>query len=70
MMNCRRTGNAGRAVYHHEQRAKTGDIRAGDIIVMPGSLGVTAWEVVSVKDRITIIPLRTGRKKERAQSHE
>lgn len=44
-------------MYHHEQRADGLDIRPGDIVVMPGKRGVTAWRVVSVAERITIMPM-------------
>ena len=70
MRTCQRAGNTGRVVYHHEQRVKVGEVRAGDIIVMPGSVGVTAWEVMSVTDHIAIIPFRARRKKERSQNNE
>jgi|GEM_PF-6113917 len=61
----------GRAVYHHEQPATGLDIRPGDIIVMPGGRGVTAWRVVNVTSRITIAPLKSeARKKKGEQGNE
>lgn len=53
----------GRAVYHHDQQARGLDIRPGDIVVMPGQMGATAWRVARVDTRIEITPLRSKRAK-------
>ena len=58
-------------MFHHEQRAEGLDIRPGDIIVIPGGRGVTAWRVVDVVSRITIAPLKSeARKKKGVQDNE